>query len=139
MTQNGLVVEKEEGRVLVAFDRPEACANCGACLRKNCTRTWIEGEAEVGDMVDVEMPAARVVGASALAYLLPLAGLVAGLFIGSALYEPMGVGMPKDFFTALCGLLTLAIAAFGVWRVDKRLRRKQSWKPQIVRVYKAGG
>lgn len=135
MIRNGEVVEKHGGRLTVVFERPEACANCNGCLSKQCTNVMLAGEAEVGDEVAVALPDKNIVGASAIAYLIPLAMLIVGLFLGYWMQEALGISMRPDVFAALCGGVLLCMGLGVVHWIDKRLRRKRDWQPKIVSVH----
>lgn len=135
MTRTGEVVEKGEGMLTVVFERPAACENCNGCLSKQCANVELPGEADVGDRVDVALPDKNVVGASAIAYLIPLALLVAGLVLGAALHAPLGIGMQQDLFAAVVGGVLLILGLGIVRGIDQALRKKQSWQPRIVAVH----
>ncbi|MDR0896381.1 MAG: SoxR reducing system RseC family protein [Oscillospiraceae bacterium] len=134
MIRAGEVIESENGRVTVVFERPAACENCKGCLEKNCVQLELQGEASVGDRVQVELPDRSVVKASALMYLVPLAGLLAGLFLGQSLHEIWQLSMNRDVFAALSGGILLAMGLLVVYAVDKKLRARQDWQPRIVRI-----
>ncbi len=132
MIRTGRVVSKEGDRVLVCFERLEACQGCGACGgRKKDSLIAAYGEAGVGDAVDVEMPDAQIVKASFLMYLLPLGGFLAGL-------SGAGAAFPgRD----LAGMLGGLAGMFLVWgclkALDGKLSRKSPWQPRIVAVRNA--
>lgn len=134
MIRSGEVEEKDGDLLTVVFERPEACGNCNGCLSKQCTNVTLPGVAEVGDEVEVALPDKNIVGASAIAYLIPLAMLIGGLFLGYGVYEPLGISMRVDVFAALCGGVLVGVGLGVVHGIDKRLRRKQAWQPRIVAV-----
>jgi len=136
MVRSGEVVEVKENRATVVFDRPDACANCNGCLGKQCTHVDIEVKADVGDIVEVQMPDQSVLKASAIAYLLPVVLLVTGLLLGDALHAPLGVSISKDLFTALAALLMLIIGLLLVRVIDRGLSGKDQWKPLVLSVHK---
>jgi positive regulator of sigma E activity len=131
MVRMGQVVEIKKNMLMVCFDRPEACHNCGACMtEKHTSLIAVEGEAQVGDTVDVEMPDAKVVKASALAYMIPLGGLLTGLFAGNTLFTG------NDVAIMLSGLMWMLISWLGLRMLDARLGRKKEWKPRVIAVRK---
>ena len=136
MVRSGEVVEVHGGLATVVFDRPDACANCHGCLGKQCARVDIEVSAKVGDMVEVMMPDQSVLKASAVAYLLPVIMLLAGMFFADALHAPLSVSISKDLFTALAAFLFLAAGLFLVRLIDRGLSSKEQWKPVVLSVYK---
>ena len=136
MVRTGEVVDKADGVLAVVFERPGACAHCNGCIKTNCNRVDIPGEAEVGDTIDVEMPDRSVVGASAIAYILPLALFLAGLFAGNGLHGTLARAMDANIFSAICGLAGLALGLLAVHAVDRALRGRKGWQPQIIAVHK---
>lgn len=140
MVLSGEVVEVKDGVVSVVFDRPKACANCNGCLSQQCTRVDLQAQADIGDILDVEMPDKNILQASSIAYVIPLVALVAGLFIGAALYAPLHITFSKDLFIALAAILCLAAGLLAVALIDRALQGKDTWKPKVVAVrQKSGG
>lgn len=136
MVRTGEVVEKNGNLLSVVFDRPEACEHCNGCIKKHCVRVAIPGEAEVGDLVEVELPEKNVVGASAVAYMVPLVALIGGLFAGVALHGPLGVSMDPNLFAAILGLVCLALGLLVVYGIDRVLRKRKSWQPRLLTAHK---
>ena len=130
MIRTGFVKEKKGERLRVCFERPEACEGCRGCAKGFLPKKellTVFGQAEVGDMVDVQMAEARTLKATLLAYALPLCLMLAGLLAASA------AGL-SDGWTMAVSLLGLAVGALGAWAVDKRLRKNEKWRPTVVRV-----
>ena len=132
MIRTGFVKEKKGEKLSVCFERPSSCQGCKGCAKglvgKNELLT-VFGQAEVGDIVDVQMPEDHVFQASLLAYALPLCMMILFLVAGSAL----GLADTTAFLMALAGLA----AGFGLVRLaEKKLRGNQAWRPQIINVHK---
>lgn len=131
MDQTGEVIEVNDGILTVRFLRPEACERCQACSgRTHQALITIPGRAEVGDRVVVRLPEGQVAKASLLAYALPLAGLLLGLFAGWAL----GGDVPA-FIGAALGLI---VSFLALHISDRRMQREDKWRPQLVAVEKPG-
>ena len=131
MIRTGFVKEKKGDQLRVCFDRPEACEGCKGCAKGLLPKKellTITGQAEVGDMVDVEMPEAQMLKASMLAYAMPLALFLIGLGVGSAARLSDGV-------TALIALVCLGLGYLAARVIDKKLGRRPRWKTAIVNVY----
>ncbi len=131
MIRTGFVKEKKGDQLRVCFDRPEACEGCKGCAKGLLPKKellTITGQAEVGDMVDVEMPEAQMLKASMLAYAMPLALFLIGLGVGSAARLSDGV-------TALIALVCLGLGYVAARVIDKKLGRRPRWKTAIVNVY----
>ena len=142
MLRMGTVVASKGGQLTVLFERPEACQKCGACgggrHGHKITLADPVGGTAVGDRVSVDMPEARVLSASALAYLIPLGGLLAGLIWGAGQAERVAPGMSSDLFAGLCALAGLAVSLPALWLADRAVRGKVHWTPQIVEIWPAG-
>lgn len=135
MIRTGEVVEQCGDMVSVVFERPAACASCKGCLGNQCTRIELEAKAEIGDLIDVEMPDESILTASALTYLVPLVLMLVGILFSGALREALDISINEDLFSALCGILMLTAGLFAVARIDKALVKRKDWQPRVVRVY----
>ena len=131
MVRTGFVKEKKGDQLKVCFSRPEACEGCKGCAKGLLPKKellTVTGQAEIGDMVDVEMPEAQMLKASMLAYAMPLALFLIGLGVGSAARLSDGV-------TALIALVCLALGYVAARVIDKKLGRRPRWKTAVVNVY----
>jgi len=93
MTQNAMVTHVgPDGRADVLVLRGTACGgNCHACGGTCSYKTELTVSAEnpigagVGDQVVISSRSSRIIGASALVYLLPLAAFFLGYFLAAVL------------------------------------------------------
>ena len=125
----GLVVGLDGSMAQIRFVRGKQCANCGACLTAGESEMEIALEnslgAKVGDRVVVDLLPKRVVQASLLAYAVPLAFLIAGVFLG---------GLVSDWFGLVLGVAACGVA-YGILRlVDRRNRTKHRFQPRMERI-----
>ena len=128
MVRVGRVVDRQADSLRVCFDRPEMCEKCGACMGKaHKELVTLKGDAQPGDTVEVEMPDAKVLKVSAIAYVVPLLGLLLGLLIGQT-------WMRTDSAAAVGGLIGLALAWGGLILFDKKIAKKKQWQPKIIAV-----
>ena len=134
MRQPGEITERKNGMIEVAFCRPEACAACNACEGgKKEHRIWVKGEGRVGDIAVVEMPDRMVAKASAVAYGLPLAGLLLGMILGNTLSGG------KDILT-LAGAAAGLAPSFGILKITEKYRAgKEAWNPRVVEILEKSG
>lgn len=88
MNCNGKVlgVNKDMARVLI---RPEGCGGCTACHIGSMidkepleVKALNEAGAEKDDLVHLEIPGRKVIEASAVLFMIPFAGFIAGFLIG---------------------------------------------------------
>ena len=128
MIRTGKVIRAEGGNLQVCFEPLQSCEKCGMCGGRQESVVTLRGSAEAGDWVDVQMPDARVLKASALTYLLPLSGLVAGLAAGTALFPQSDAG------AFIAGGIGLAAALLALKAIDRRLGKIEQWQPRVVAV-----
>ena len=129
----GLVVGLNGNMAQIHFLRGKQCANCGACLTAGENEMEIALPnslgAKVGDRVVVDLSPKRVVQASLLAYAVPLAFLIAGVFIG---------GLVSDWFGLVLGVVACGLA-YGILRlVDRRNQKHHSFQPRMERILEDG-
>ena len=132
MIKFGQVYQYNEAKRIasVRFQRPEACKKCGACGVTSQTGTIsLKGECKVGDWVRVEFPEGRFLEATAITYIIPLAGLLLGIGLGWLLGGGGDVGM---LLGALGGL---GVSAGVLYLVEKRVSGRPEWTPRITAVY----
>ena len=126
------------GYVEVKVRRTSACAsahNCGSCdhcsFMENAPEITVVAEdhhgAKVGDTVTVETASARVLGAAALLYIVPLILFFLGYFIGARLgwAESKAIALGGGGF--LLGLL-------GAFVLDRRMKKQDSVTFKVVAI-----
>ncbi len=136
MTNKGVVTAVNGDTLTVAFERHEACGDCHACMHgsENCAKHMvkIKGKAQVGDVIEVVMDDSHVMEASALAYMLPLAGFIAGLAAGWGIAKTGAFGN-GELLMALCAIIGTAAAYFIMRALDPKLS-KGRWEQKIISV-----
>ena len=106
MERTGTITAVSGDTLEVTFCRPGDCEKCHACIGGEKKHVLlVKGEGHVGDVAVVSLPEQTVVKASALAYLLPLAGLFIGMLLG-ALIAPQS----ETAGSAIGGVIGLAAA-----------------------------
>ena len=106
MERTGTITAVSGDTLEVTFCRPGDCEKCHACIGGEKKHVLlVKGEGHVGDVAVVSLPEQTVVKASALAYLLPLAGLFIGMLLG-ALVAPQS----ETAGSAIGGVIGLAAA-----------------------------
>ncbi len=136
MTNKGVVTEVNGDTLTVAFERHEACGDCHACMHgsESCAKHTVKlkGKANVGDIIEVEMDSSHVMEASALAYMLPLAGFIIGLAGGWLISKGMN-SRSGELMMALFAVLGTAVAYVIMRAFDPKLS-KGRWEQKIVSV-----
>lgn len=121
---------EKTGVATITYIRPEACAKCGGCGSLTQTGTIdLKADCKVGNWVKVVLPDSRFMTATLLAYIIPLIGFLAGLFIGyyaSGQRELCAVGGSLIGLGLCLGLLK--------WN-EKRIAGKPEWTPHVAQVY----
>ena len=132
MLRTGKVVAAIGGELEVCFERPEACAHCGACSgQKEKTLVKLPGSVPVGRWIEVDMPETQVLKASVLAYVLPLVMLLGGLALGSLLFS-------QEALWAVTGILCMGLAWLILRLIEKKMRRRNIWQPKVVAIHEEG-
>ena len=131
MIRTGKVIQAEGEALSVCFNRLQSCEHCGMCGSGRDSVLVLTGKADIGDMVEVEMPDAKVLKASIVTYFFPLIGLVIGLALG-ALLNPA-----NDLAILLFGIVGFGLTMAGVKMIDRRLGRNPRWQPRIVAVHES--
>ena len=136
MTNKGVVTEVSGDTLTVAFERHEACGDCHASMHgsENCAKHTVKlkGRANVGDVIEVEMDDSHVMEASALAYMLPLAGFIIGLAAGWLISKGMN-GRSGELMMALFAVIGTAAAYFIMRALDPKLS-KGRWEQKIISI-----
>ena len=123
-----VVSEPEDGWVAVEVELKSAChschndENCGtAAVSKafspKAQRFSIQTQLPVtaGEMVKIGLPESVILKAASLVYLLPLAGFFVFAFLGTYLFERLGLATIFTQSADIPSMLFGAIGAFGAW------------------------
>lgn len=136
MTNRGVVTEVNGDMLTIVFERHEACGDCHACMRgsSDCAKHTIKlrGKAQRGDIVEVEMDDSHVMAASAVAYMIPLAGFIAGLAAGGGISGHV-TGINAELLMALCAVVGTGVAYLIMRALDPHFS-KGRWEQHIVSV-----
>lgn len=129
MQHIGKVVAIDGDIAIVRFVRSKACAHCGACISFGDTEaeTKLKNEqcAQVGDWVRVELESRGFIMASLIAYGLPLAALLLGVFVGSFIGQAAA---------ALFGLGFAAGTYFIFRMLEPKFSRMRQLKPRMISI-----
>lgn len=134
MERTGEVTAVKGEWLEVTFCRPADCEKCNACgIGQKQSSLMVRGKASLGDQAVVSMPSSTVMQASLLAYVLPLIGLLAGLFAGMALFP-----QAENAAGLVGALIGLIIPLLFVALTEKRRRQSSRWQPTLVKIIPAG-
>ena len=134
MERTGEVTAVKGEWLEVTFCRPADCEKCNACgIGQKQASLMVRGKANLGDQAVVSMPSSTVMQASLLAYVLPLIGLLAGLFAGAALFP-----QAENAAGLVGALIGLIIPLLFVALTEKRRRQSSRWQPTLVEIIPGG-
>lgn len=128
-------VTKVDGKWLeITFCRPSDCDKCHACMGGSKTTTLrLMGKANVGDKALVSLPDSTITQASLIAYGLPLAGVLIGMFAGDKL-----IPLENSLGAVIGAGAGLAIALIYLVLSERKRRTDPKWSPQIKRIIRLG-
>lgn len=141
--ENGIVVQSDANRLIVAVVQSNACQSCRA--RQGCGQAVLSGlsnsdtqlaknhfelpahrDIQIGDQVRLGIPEDSLSLAAFWMYLWPLLMALAGLLIAAAL----GLGEALQLLLAVvCGALAVGITSYRFRRPDQR------WEPRVLAVH----
>ena len=133
MKEQGTVIKIEGDSAMMRFARSEACEGCKACKmgaeKDMFVRIQNTLDAKVGDVVEVELEAKRLLSAGAWAYLFPLAMLFLGLAIG---YLGGGkMGWNQELAAAFGALAMVAAAYLLLKRMNRYFAAQAGYSPAM--------
>lgn len=140
MNQQGYIIEVvDEKTAKLKMQRHSACASCGKCITSSEKKDiLVEVEntigAKVGDHVEVNMENVKVLKATALAYLIPLLGLLVGTIGTYFILESIGIKSNIEMISALVGFLTTFICYFILKKNDKKFKDSKDFIPIITKI-----
>lgn len=140
MNQQGYIIEVvDEKTAKLKMQRHSACASCGKCITSSEKKDiLVEVEntigAKVGDHVEVNMENVKVLKATALAYLIPLVGLLVGTIGTYFILESIGIKSNIEIISALVGFLTTFICYFILKKNDKKFKDSKDFIPIITKI-----
>ncbi|AFU97880.1 SoxR reducing system RseC family protein [Simiduia agarivorans] len=137
IAESGVVVRCDQSTAWVKTIQRSSCASCQA--RHGCgqssLQSWFEtsdvipvsvhGEPpEVGQTVSLSVPADALAKAALLVYLVPLSGLLAGLFVAETLFG-------QDVFAAIGAGIGLIAGCVAVRCLTARLKDNADYAPAL--------
>jgi sigma-E factor negative regulatory protein RseC len=139
MRERGTVVEMSGAMVKVSIPRHASCESCGGCGMggKNELTLLVANPigAKVGDLVLLELPAAKLYQAALLVYTLPLVMLFFGYWVGQAIGRRLGISAQQSEFLGIVTCFgSVALTYLGIHRFDQRKKVGLRFQPQLVQI-----
>lgn len=133
MVEEGVVSEVKDGKLIVSIKRHPACGTCKACSMAEDKEMRLEFEntigAQKGDRVNIELDDFVIVRGAFLFYILPLLGLIFGIFIGGLLTKGIDFMLPDEVIAALFGIIIMIITYIAIGKFN--LANRRGYKPKI--------
>jgi sigma-E factor negative regulatory protein RseC len=144
----GQVMElRDDKRALVKIRQHLSCGGCGRCAgffgdpEENnhfLVEVFNPVGAQKGELVRLESRSSEIILAAFLLYLLPLAGLLVGIFGGRSLAVGRALSGSPDLWGLGFGLLFMVGIYFILRLQEKNLRRGKRFKATITSVVDEG-
>lgn len=140
MNQRGYIIEIVDDKTAkLKMQRHSACASCGKCVTSSEKKDiLVEVEntigAKIGDHVEVDMENVKILKATAMAYLIPLLGLLVGTIGSYFILESVGLKSNIELISAMIGLLTTFICYIILNKNDKKFKDSKDFIPVITKI-----
>jgi sigma-E factor negative regulatory protein RseC len=89
-------------------------------------------KAQVGDHVEISVPARSLVKLSIVVYLIPILALVAGAILGSVWAEARGA--EPSVPSILGGAVAMGAALYVVKKFDRSIQSKRQYQPRLTKI-----
>lgn len=147
MERIGTVIEDKGETAIVRLRRHLSCENCGRCggllgtedRRDHYVEVSNPIRAQRGQSVLIEMDDRRALFIAFMLYLVPLAGLVAGMVLGLKLAAVFGWEGYRELVAAGMGLLLMALIFGGISLWDRRVKKSGRYRPVIAALVQEEG
>ena len=141
--EKGLVTSiTEDGWAQVETDRNDACSHCGSCRvsfgsnSEMTIKAINRAGAGVGDLVSMHLSSGTIMKSAAILYLIPVAGLISGAFMGVDLSERLPIS--ETAAIALLSLLGFILGFIITAFISRRMSARRTLSPIITRIIRRG-
>lgn len=133
-TEQGLVIEVNNGVAKIKVGRHSDCKNCGACQGSDSIIISANNKigAKPGQRVSFEVKEANFLGATFIVFILPLIALFIGVMLGEVIGKSMGLSI--TIFQVIGGIIALVLSIIIIRKVDKNAKLSKKSLPVIVRI-----
>lgn len=147
MERPGVIVEEKGDTAVVRIQRHLSCEGCGRCggilgkadQHELVVKVLNPVKARTGQRVLVESDDRQVIFVSFMLYIVPLAGLIAGIFLWLNLADYLGLAGGQDLAAAGAGFGLMALIFLGIRVWDRRVKDNPKYKPVITELLKEQG
>ena len=133
MQEEATVVEITDERMAkLEVVKSEACGSCNLCFEGSSGKRFLFADnslgAKEGDRVRIEINSAAVAKLSFLVYMIPLIGLVFGVFFAHQITDSEGI-------TALGGIVGFMIFSVFIYFYLRKTKTKESYVTRITKIF----
>ena len=139
VTEKGIIQKIIHDKALVRIQKSSACASCesrGACRSLSDKEMLIEVpndlQANVGDHIEISVPAGSLLKLSVLVYLLPVGALILGAYAGGIWAQSFRA--ESTLAPILCGFLAMGACFYILKRLDRAAQAKCEYQPHMRRI-----
>ena len=141
--EKGLVTSiTEDGWAQVETDRNDACSHCSSCrVSLGCNSEMTinainRAGAGVGDLVSMHLNSGTIMKSAAILYLIPVAGLISGAFMGEGLSTRLA--MSETGAIALLSLAGFILGFIITALISRWMSARRALSPTITRIIRRG-
>ena len=131
----GSVTAVSPGKAKVRLKRKSICEKCGICMGWGKDFMLMEVDnlkgARVGDKVRIETLPGKILKISFIVFMVPLLGLLFGIFSGQLLSGWLGL---RSLWQAGLGIAFFLLGFLGVRWYDRKAQRGEGYRPRIVQI-----
>ncbi len=141
MEQYGLITEATGETATVTLQKHLACEKCGRCgILSGAGKRDAEIEAsnpiqaKEGQRVLLETDDRRMLFVSFMLYMVPLGGLIAGIFSWLSISDYLGFTANQELYAVGTGFIVMSVIFLFIRNWDKRAKDNPSYRPVITEV-----
>ncbi len=146
MEQYGLITENKGETAIITLQKHLSCEKCGHCgILSGAGKREVSIEvsnpikAEAGERVMIETDDRRMLFVSFMLYMVPLLGLVGGIFTGLMLAEHFSFQENQELYAVGTGFVFMAIIFLLIRVWDNKAKNNPYYRPVIVEIiYESG-
>ena len=137
--EEGIIEDTSKRKALVSIQQSAACATCKShdtcdvrSDKKIVVEVFNDLQANIGDRVEISMPASSLLKLSLLVYFIPVVALIAGACLGARLAQLFNVDSTPA--SVIGGGLAMAIVFCGLKWFDRGTKASDKYYPRMTRI-----
>lgn len=142
MNQVGQIVEiVNSDTAMLKMRRMSACAKCGKCKSIGDSESQeivVEVDnsigAKVGDTVEVTMDNINILKATALVYVVPLIGLMLGVFVTYFILSSTKITTHIEVISGVMGIIVMLLSYLMLKVNDRKFKESKKFLPRVEKI-----